>query len=256
MNPEQTNPERAGRVATPFGWSLPTDKLMSLVDRFGVGEEQRRERQEFLGLTPQDGENLRRLRPVFAAFAREFAERFYAKVLSHPHTAAFFRDPAQLDRLKGLQADYFARLLEGHFDRDYFESRLRVGLTHQRVGVEPVWYLGMYNQYVQLTFPHFVEALGGDAAEALPVLLSLVKVIFLDVGLALDTYFLEARAKLLDLAAILDRVDRGGGAEDPRLAKVRQALEVLGDRSAGRAERVQKIFSLDYDPGWERPQPR
>lgn len=77
---------------------------------------------------------------------------------------------------------------------------------------------------------------------------------------ALDRYFLEARSKLLDLAAILDRIGRGTGAsgaeEDPRLQKVRQALEVLHDRSGGRAERIQQIFSLDYDAAWERPQPR
>jgi hypothetical protein len=77
---------------------------------------------------------------------------------------------------------------------------------------------------------------------------------------ALDAYFLEARSKLLDLAAILDRIGRGreasGVAEDPRLEKIRRALEVLHDRSGGRAERVQQIFSLDYEPGWERPQPR
>jgi hypothetical protein len=79
-------------------------------------------------------------------------------------------------------------------------------------------------------------------------------------GTALETYFLEARARLLDLAAILDRIGRGAGAgdaeADPRVEKIRAALEVLHDRSGGRAERVQKIFSLDYDPGWERPQPR
>ncbi len=76
---------------------------------------------------------------------------------------------------------------------------------------------------------------------------------------ALDAYFLEARSKLLDLAAILDRIGRGSGAngaEDPRLSRVRQALEVLCDESGGRAERVQRIFSLEYDPAWERPVPR
>lgn len=77
---------------------------------------------------------------------------------------------------------------------------------------------------------------------------------------ALDAYFLEARSKLLDVAAILDRIGRGLGAanldSDPRLERIRQALEILHDRSGGRAERVQKLFSLDYDPQWERPQPR
>jgi hypothetical protein len=77
---------------------------------------------------------------------------------------------------------------------------------------------------------------------------------------ALDSYFLEARSKLLDLAAILDRIGRGrdGAAldKDPRLERIRRALEVLHDREGGRAERIQQIFSLDYDPAWERPQPR
>lgn len=77
---------------------------------------------------------------------------------------------------------------------------------------------------------------------------------------ALDQYFLDARCRLLDLAAILDRIGRGSDAgqadADPRLARIRQALEVLHDQSGGRAERIQQIFSLDYDPSWEKPKPR
>jgi hypothetical protein len=77
---------------------------------------------------------------------------------------------------------------------------------------------------------------------------------------ALDAYFLEARSKLLDVAAMLDRIGRGPGAaeaaQDVRLARIRQALAVLLDPSGGRAERVQQLFSRPYDPTWERPQPR
>jgi hypothetical protein len=77
---------------------------------------------------------------------------------------------------------------------------------------------------------------------------------------ALDAYFLEARSKLLDLAAILDRIGRGreaaAVAADPRLERIRRALEVLRDESGGRAERIQQIFSLEYEPSWDRPQPR
>ena len=74
---------------------------------------------------------------------------------------------------------------------------------------------------------------------------------------ALDQFFLEARCRLLDVAAILDRVDRGGGVSaDPRVERIREALAILGASTAGRAERIQQIFSLDYDPKWEKPRPR
>ena len=75
---------------------------------------------------------------------------------------------------------------------------------------------------------------------------------------ALDMFFLDARSRLLDLAATLDRLDRGDGsaAADPRLERIRQALLTLLEAGPGRAERVQQIFSLAYDPAWPRPQPR
>jgi hypothetical protein len=77
---------------------------------------------------------------------------------------------------------------------------------------------------------------------------------------ALDSYFLEARSKLLDLAGILDRISRGEESsettKDARLLKIRQALEILQDVSGGRAERVQQLFSLSYNAKWERPAPR
>jgi hypothetical protein len=77
---------------------------------------------------------------------------------------------------------------------------------------------------------------------------------------ALDAYFLEARARLLDLAAILDRIDRGAdpaaALADPRTKKIRRALEVLLNPTADRAAAVQQLFSLEYEPDWKRPAPR
>ena len=75
---------------------------------------------------------------------------------------------------------------------------------------------------------------------------------------ALDAFFLEARCKLLDVAAILDRLDRGDGSVsgDPRVEKIQRAIAVLAAPADGRAEAIQQIFSLSYDPAWPRPQPR
>jgi hypothetical protein len=77
---------------------------------------------------------------------------------------------------------------------------------------------------------------------------------------ALDQYFLEARSRLLDLAAILDRVGRGENPDaataDPRAAKIDKALEVLLSDAPNKAELIQQLFSLEYDPDWKRPAPR
>jgi hypothetical protein len=69
----------------------------------------------------------------------------------------------------------------------------------------------------------------------------------------LDREFLDVRAKLLQLAASLDRVQRAPGETDPgdpRTGQIREALEILRGQEANRAERVQLAFSLPYDKDW------
>jgi len=59
----------------------------------------------------------------------------------------------------------------------------------------------------------------------------------------LDMYFMDARCKLIEIAAFLDRVDRGSGSEDFRLEAFRKALAELKSTGAGRAEKVLLAFS-------------
>jgi hypothetical protein len=71
----------------------------------------------------------------------------------------------------------------------------------------------------------------------------------------LDRDFLEIRSRILEIAAALDRIDRAPvhGVEHPdrRLAQIRQAIESLLKPGPDRAETVQLLFSLDYDPSWQ-----
>lgn len=64
----------------------------------------------------------------------------------------------------------------------------------------------------------------------------------------LDLYFLDARGKLTDLAAFLDRLDRAEGEADFRLDAFVQALDQLRRTDGRRAEQV--LLSLS-DPTHE-----
>lgn len=59
----------------------------------------------------------------------------------------------------------------------------------------------------------------------------------------LDLYFPDARAKVIDLAAFLDRVGRSPGKDDFRLAAFRDALAVLSSEEPEKARRVLLAFS-------------
>lgn len=64
----------------------------------------------------------------------------------------------------------------------------------------------------------------------------------------LDLYFLDARAKLIDIAAFLDRLDRADGQTDFRARAFAQALEQLKQSDGKRAESVLLALS---DPSTE-----
>ena len=70
----------------------------------------------------------------------------------------------------------------------------------------------------------------------------------------LDRDFLETRGKILEIAAVLDRIDRAPAHHhlhpDPRVCQIRQALEALCEPGPGRSETIQLIFSLEYDQNW------
>ena len=60
-----------------------------------------------------------------------------------------------------------------------------------------------------------------------------------------DRYFLEHRAKVLDIAAFLDRVDRaqGEGADDYRRAALEACCAILVDGKPDRARRALELLS-------------
>jgi hypothetical protein len=59
----------------------------------------------------------------------------------------------------------------------------------------------------------------------------------------LDLYFVDARARLIDLGAFIDRVERASGEEDFRMRAFRQALGELSKGDTQKAKRVLLSFS-------------
>ena len=68
----------------------------------------------------------------------------------------------------------------------------------------------------------------------------------------LDQEYLAIRAKILEVAASLDRIQRATGsvAKETRLKQLEAGIETLLEDQQGRAERVQLLFSRAYDQHW------
>ena len=68
----------------------------------------------------------------------------------------------------------------------------------------------------------------------------------------LQAEFHTARAKILELASFLDRLERAEGTveKERQLDLIRQGIAALSEEGTDRAEKVQLLMSRDYDPNW------
>jgi len=68
----------------------------------------------------------------------------------------------------------------------------------------------------------------------------------------LDREWLVVRARLIEVAAALDRIDRAEGSvdEDSRMKQLGSSLALLAAERDNRAEQLQMAFSLPYDSQW------
>jgi rsbT co-antagonist protein RsbR len=121
-------------------------------------------------------------------YADSVIEEFYEHLLAFEESRTFFKDPAILQRVKGAQKKYFLELTQGTYDQSYVESRLKIGLTHERIKLPVKLYLGMYSFYLRAIANRFLDAQKGNPTEALLDFLALLKLVFFDMGLAIETY--------------------------------------------------------------------
>lgn len=146
------------------------------------------QRLDFLGFGPEDLAALRALRPVLERSADRLVGAFYEHLQSFDHTRALLTAPGVSERLLARQREYLLSLAEDPRAPGHAEERLRIGATHERVGLAPRWYLGAYALYYSLLVPLVCEAYPGDRAAAERALVALQKMLMLDAQLAMEAY--------------------------------------------------------------------
>jgi diguanylate cyclase (GGDEF)-like protein/PAS domain S-box-containing protein len=179
-------------------------EFQELLQHIGLDRAEICQRLRFLDWSHADGERLRRRSAQALPAHAQFLERLYRRLGEFAEPAALLGKPATIERLKHNQGTYYRRLWQGPYDRDYVLDRLRIGWVHQKIGVDLSWYLGAYRLYLQ----QMLASLLGDHP-ACASFASLLKAVFFDIGLALDTYSAAQRKALQDSEARFARALRG-----------------------------------------------
>jgi len=145
-------------------------------------------RLDYLALSASDLERLAALRPLFEKHATVLVDSFYKHLISFAETRRFLVEPAVRERLHRAQRDYLLSLAEPAIDDEYIAQRRSIGEIHERIGLEPRWYLGAYALYVSLLVPLILEYYPQDPIEAGRAIAALQKRLCFDAEIATEVY--------------------------------------------------------------------
>lgn len=159
----------------------------TLLEQLQITEFDIANRKTLLSLTDDDLMVLSSFGNAIAVRIDSLVARFYEMQTSVPEIALLIGDADTLHRLKNAQRRYVLDLFSGVYDLDYVNNRLRIGLVHKRIGVEPKLYLSAISTLKSLLIEIIFETLPGDT-ERQTMVAALDKLFLFDITLVFETY--------------------------------------------------------------------
>ncbi|MES2069445.1 MAG: EAL domain-containing protein [Pseudomonadota bacterium] len=174
------------------GNKIDVDTLLKAIDR---NEDAISKRLHQLDFEQADIEVLASLGDKLHAYRQHFDELLYAHMRASPQLAALMQS-ANTERLKIVQEAYSSTMIEVPCDQNHIRNRINAGIILQDLGLEPEWYLGIYRKYLQALLPILWEASESRFDSFNAYVNTLTKIIFFDIGVALDSYFIASQKAL------------------------------------------------------------
>lgn len=159
----------------------------TLLEQMRITEFEMANRKNLFYLSDIDFDLLKKCKMFIEPKMDSLVAEFYEIQTSIAEIALLIGDADTLFRLKTAQRKYLLDLFSGVYDLEYVNNRLRIGLVHKRIGVEPKLYLSAINTLKGLLFKLIREELK-DSSELINTLSALDKLFLFDITLVFETY--------------------------------------------------------------------
>ncbi|MCG8683957.1 MAG: GGDEF domain-containing protein [Desulfobacterales bacterium] len=160
----------------------------SLLEQMKISNREIRERKALLGFNEDDVKTLAGLKPKVADAIEVVVEAFYEKILQFDEMDRLIGDSGTLSRLKNYQRNYIVTLFEGEYEQEYVHSRLRVGVVHRRIGLNPMYYIAAVHHMKTILQEVVIQGANKQCESCSSGIDALDKIITFDLSLIVDTY--------------------------------------------------------------------
>ncbi len=195
----------------------------TLLEQMRISEFEVEHRQALLSFTQADIKALLSCKAVIEQNIDPLVAEFYRLQTSVTEISLLIGDADTLDRLRKAQRRYVLDLFSGVYDLEYVNNRLRIGLVHKRIGVEPKLYLSAVHTLRELLYKAICNALPvGSEREA--AVAALDKLLLFDVTLVFETYI---RSMVSEIEMAKEKSERYARSMEDKVRERTQQLEEL-----------------------------
>lgn len=163
----------------------PTEQ--TLLEQMRITEFDIAHRKELLLLDEDNFSRLASYRVKIEPHIDALVDKFYTLQTGITEIALLIGDADTLTRLRTAQRRYILDLFSGLYDLEYVNNRLRIGLVHKRIGVEPKLYLAAINTLKGLLIEDIFTQIEHEQ-DRIAMLTALDKLFLFDITLVFETY--------------------------------------------------------------------
>ncbi|MDH5485761.1 MAG: protoglobin domain-containing protein, partial [Gammaproteobacteria bacterium] len=159
----------------------------TLLEQLQISDVEISHRMELLSLGRDALELLSSHKLLIEQHIDTIVEEFYQRQTEIDEISLLIGDADTLRRLRSAQRKYVIDLFAGHYDAEYVNNRLRIGMVHKRIGVEPRLYLSAVRTLKEILNNTLEKSIdNGDTLHA--TINALDKLLYFDTTLVFDTY--------------------------------------------------------------------
>lgn len=153
------------------------------------------EKMNMIRISKSDLKMIKSIQPLIEKNIDILVNDFYSTILNVHHLKEIIEKYSSVDKLKKTLKIHMIELFDGSIDQNFINKRLRVANIHFKIGLEPSWYMGAF-QNIQNSLTQIIFSEVKSKGELLNIVDAVQKILSFEQQIVLEAYHQEQMKKL------------------------------------------------------------
>lgn len=167
-------------------WGKVIEESKGINANLSILDEDIRLQMKMISLSKRELQIIHSVQPYIQKNIEFLVEKFYQTILEVPALKAIIKEHSSIERLRTTLRDHLIEMFNGNIDQSFLDKRKKVAKIHFRIGLEPKWYMGAFQNLQESILRILTKEI--HISEALEVSIVVTKILNFEQQLVLTAY--------------------------------------------------------------------